>query len=283
MNDQNNYDIVESNNDLSLDELSESMQVEAARAMKQVEAQIVLAKKFPRNTMQSFKNIIESCKRPTFAKKSLYLYPRGGTTVTGPSIRMAEMIAQNWGNLEFGVNELSNEKDYSIVQSFAWDLENNVRQVKTFKVSHYRHTRKGKYKLTDPRDIYESVANNGARRLRACILGVIPQDIIEDAENQCKKTLNSVDKEIPIADRIKIMLMAFDKFGVSQEMIEEKYQMKMDQLRDGELAELRGIFNSLKDGMSKKQDWFKFGKEISEKTNEVNDKFGVKKDEKKEA
>ncbi len=70
----------------------------------------------------------------------------------------------------------------STVEAFAWDVEEaNTRQTKVFQVRHWRHTKQGGYKLTDPRDIYELVANNGARRLRACILGVIPGDVIDAA------------------------------------------------------------------------------------------------------
>ncbi|MDT1904179.1 hypothetical protein FPK34_26285, partial [Acinetobacter baumannii] len=78
---------------------------------------------------------------------------------------------------------LSSENGESTVEAFAWDVETNTRQTKVFQVPHIRYTRNGSKKLTDPRDIYELVANNGARRLRACILGVIPGDVIDDAVN----------------------------------------------------------------------------------------------------
>lgn len=42
--------------------------------------------------------------------------------------------------------------------------------------------------LTDSRDIYEATANFGARRMRACILGVIPGDVVDMAVNECKET-----------------------------------------------------------------------------------------------
>ncbi|PWW19485.1 hypothetical protein DFO73_12055 [Cytobacillus oceanisediminis] len=63
--------------------------------------------------------------------------------------------------------------------AYAWDLETNVRQEKVFTVKHSRKAKGSITKLDDPRDIYELVANNGARRLRSYILGIIPGDIVE--------------------------------------------------------------------------------------------------------
>jgi hypothetical protein len=41
-------------------------------------------------------------------------------------------------------------------------LETNTRREVTFQVPHIRYTKKGGYRLEDPRDIYEMVANQGA-------------------------------------------------------------------------------------------------------------------------
>lgn len=56
----------------------------------------------------------------------MYQYLRGGTKVTGPSIRLAEVLAQNWGNLSFGVKELEQRDGESIAMAYTWDLETNV-------------------------------------------------------------------------------------------------------------------------------------------------------------
>ena len=109
--------------------------------------------------------ILDACKRKSVADSAEYAYPRGGTLVTGPSIRLAEVIAQNYQNLAFGVRELSNKNGESLVQSYCFDLETNVRSEKVFTVPHIRYSKKkGNVKLTDPRDIYEMVANQAARR-----------------------------------------------------------------------------------------------------------------------
>jgi hypothetical protein len=133
-------------------------------------------------------------------------------------------------------------------------LETNTRQTKTFQVKHYRHTKKGGYGLTDPRDIYEMVANQGARRLRACILGVIPGDVVEAAVNQCEATLKAKADISP--DAVKKMVEVFAPYGVTQEMIEARIQRKLDSITPAQIISLRKVYNSLKDGMSKPGDWF---------------------------
>ena len=75
--------------------------------------------------------------------------------VTGPSIRLAEVLAQNWGNLDFGIVELEQRFGESSMLAYAWDLETNTRQTKVFTVKHKRRARGADVSLTDPRDIYE--------------------------------------------------------------------------------------------------------------------------------
>lgn len=41
--------------------------------------------------------ILKSCTRETLAQSAVYSYPRGGQSVEGPSIRLAETLAQEWG------------------------------------------------------------------------------------------------------------------------------------------------------------------------------------------
>ena len=152
-----------------------------ARQAQEVQVAMLAAKKFPRDQVVAFNNIIRACQRMKLAESSMYEYPRGGEKITGPSIRLAEAIAQNWGNIDFGFMELEQRNGVSQVMAYAWDLETNARQTKMFSVPHIRHTRRGDYPLTDPRDIYEMVANQAARRVRACILGIVPGDVVEAA------------------------------------------------------------------------------------------------------
>ena len=231
------------------------VEVESQRAIQEVQAAMVIAKKFPRNSLQAMDSILQACTRPTLAQGALYSYPRGGQDVTGPSIRLAEAIAQTWGNIQFGIRELSQSNGESTVEAFAWDLETNTRQVKVFQVPHGRYTRSGGLKmLDDPRDIYEVVANQGARRLRACILGVIPGDVIESAVNQCDITLSEHADSSPEA--IKKMIVAFSEYRVNEDMIKKRIGRRLESINSPQMVQLKKIYASLRDGMSNVSDWF---------------------------
>ena len=231
---------------------------EENRYEAEVQSAMVIAKRFPRDQIAAVDRILQACTRNSLAEAALYAYPRGDQLVTGPSIRLAEALAQNWGNMQFGIRELSATRGVSTVEAFAWDIETNTRQVKAFQVPHERHTKRGSYQLSDPRDIYELVANQGARRLRACILGVIPGDVVEAAVKQCELT-QQTEGGAP-EEQVKKLLAAFESINVSREQIEAFIGHRLDSVVAAEVVRLRKIYTSIKDGMSSVADFFERGK-----------------------
>ncbi|WP_259425307.1 hypothetical protein [Bacillus velezensis] len=227
-----------------------------SRQAQEVQAAMVIAKKFPRDVYAAFDRIKKACERRLLAENAVYEYPRGGTKVSGPSIRLAEALAQNWGNIDYGIMELEQKAGESSVMAYAWDLETNTRQTKIFTVKHERKARGAITKLDDPRDIYEMVANQGARRVRACILGVIPGDIVDAAVDMCQKTLISGHKE-PLEDRLRSAFSLFKKeFGITKEMIQEYIGSNVDAFTEQDFLKIGRIYTSLRDGMAKKEDYF---------------------------
>ncbi|PAE70593.1 hypothetical protein [Bacillus licheniformis] len=268
-----------------------------SRQAQEVQAAMVIAKKFPRDVYVSFERIKKACERRLLAENAVYEYPRGGTKVSGPSIRLAEALAQNWGNIDYGIMELEQKAGESSVMAYAWDLETNTRQTKIFTVKHERKAKGKITKLDDPRDIYELVANQGARRLRACILGVIPGDIVDAAVDMCQQTLINGHKE-PLEDRLRNALMLFKKeFGVTKEMIQECIGSNLDAFTEQDYLKIGRIYTALRDGMAKKEDYFNikvtsatkskaeedFKKQQEKKVSESKEKAGDPADEKTNA
>lgn len=224
------------------------------REIAEVQAAMAIAKRFPRDPIAAMDRILQACTRPTLAEGALYSYSRGGSEVSGPSIRLAEVAAQSWGNIQFGIRELEQRNGESTVEAYAWDIETNTRQSKVFQVAHKRHTKRGSFRLEDPRDIYEMVANQGARRLRACILGVIPGDVIEAAVKQCETTLRASADTSP--DALKKMVDAFGQYGVTKTQIEKRIQCRLEAIRPAQVVQLKKVYASLRDGMSTPAEWF---------------------------
>lgn len=250
------------------------------RQAQEVQAAMVIAKKFPRDEAKAFDKIMRSCQRKGLAEQAEYTYPRGGQKVMGPSIRLAESIAQNWGNVDYGVIELSNKEGASEMMAYAWDLETNTRVSKIFTVKHWRDTKQGGYKLKDARDIYEATANFGARRVRACILGVIPGDIVDAAVTKCRATIKGSHKT-PLEDRFRTMIASFEEdFQVSQKQIEDYLGGRMKSFTENDFIRMQGVYRSLRDEMAKPDDFFKGHKEKEEVP--VEDPFKKKPSEVKE-
>lgn len=229
--------------------------IEEQRAIAEAQGKILIAKKFKRDQAAAFQMVMTSCSRKKLAEAAMYSYPRGGQVVTGPSIRLAEELARAWGNMEYGIRELSQKDGVSEMEAYCWDLETNVVSSQKFTVKHERHTRTGVQRLSDPRDIYELTANNAGRRLRARILAVLPPDLVDAAVEECYKTLAGATAE-PLEDRVRKMLKAFTAFGVKKEHIEARLGKPLDTILSDEFVELITIFNSLKDNLSKPSDWF---------------------------
>ena len=226
------------------------------REAQEVQAAVFMAKRFPRDENFAIARIAQTCQRKGLAEKAIYSYPKGGQNVTGPSIRLAEAIAQSWGNIQSGVVELEQRPGESVCMSYCWDLETNTRDTKIFTVSHSIQTKKGAKMLTDPREIYEHVANQGARRKRACILAVIPKDVVDSAMEACQRTLASGTKE-PLIDRLRKMVNVFQtELSVPLESIERYMGYKLDSFTEMDMVTLRGVYTAIKDGASKREDYF---------------------------
>jgi len=222
----------------------------ATRQAQEVQAMVVCAHHFPRDQRTAYARIMEACARPTLAEDATYEYSKGGTKISGPSIRLAECIAQNWGNIDFGFTELERKKGESVVRAYAWDLETNTRQSRDFSVRHQRDTRDGSYAIKDEREIYELIANQAARRVRNCILSLIPGDVIDAAVRQCEVTLKAQAQGIPIEKRREDMVAAFAAYDITPEMLAAFCQKQsMSYLDEVDLKRLRKAYTSLRDGV----------------------------------
>lgn len=229
--------------------------IEASRAVAEAQGKLLIAKKFPRDEVASYSKAIEACRRENMAKKAFYAYPRGGQTVEGPTIRFAEELARCWGNIDYGIKELSQDGGKSELQAYAWDLETNAQSVQNFTNPHQREVRGKMQSLTSQRDIYEANANMATRRMRARILAILPAWFVEGCMAECKRTLAG-KSDIPLIDRIKNLVINFKKYGVSQEMIERRLKRKVDTMTGDDFAEYVGIYNAIKEGESKVAEWF---------------------------
>lgn len=228
------------------------------REAQEVQAAMIVAQRFPRDMSVVMADLDQMCRRQSLAMDSMYTYSRGGTRIEGASIRLAEAIGQAMGHIRYGTVELERSEGESVMLAFAWDLQRNVFSSKVFNVRHWRDTKQGGHALSDERDIYEITANYGARRVRACILAIIPSYVEDEAVDRCKKTCAG-DSTVPLAQRTEKMVTAFAAFGVTPQMIEKRLGHKLAATSEHELVSLRGVYTSLKDGFGGIDSYFDLG------------------------
>jgi len=233
-----------------------------SRELAETQTKYLMAERFPRDERAAMDRILNAFGRRTLAEKAAYQFARGGTDIAGPSIRAAEAIAQQWGNMDSGWRELQRGVDaggvpFSEVEAFCVDLQARNTKRLTFIVRHWRDTKSGGYKLKDERDIYELCANQAQRRLRACILASIPGDVTEAAMQQADATLKASADTSPEA--MAKMLEAFMPFGVTKDHIEKRIQRRLDAIQPAQVVSLKRIYASLRDDMSTPGEWFEMG------------------------
>lgn len=222
--------------------------VEMSRAVAEVQAAVLTARTYPRDEQKAITNMRQSCRMPAVAERAFWRFQRGGQNVNGNTIHLARELARCWGNIDYGVKELSRDDVYgqSEMLAFAWDLETNARSETVFIVPHMRDKRGGPQRLSDMRDIYENNANNGARRLRECIFSVLPPWYKEMATDECHKTLKE-GGGVPLPKRIARSIEGFaQKFNITAEQLEKKLERKQANWTDEDVAQLGIIFKSLR-------------------------------------
>jgi hypothetical protein len=235
------------------------------RVVAEAQAALTVAKASRRDEVDAIDRIKNTCQRLGVAEKAEYSFARGGTAISGASIRLLEVIAAAWGNIQCGFRELSRSNGESIVEAFAWDLETNNKKVMEFTVRHWRDTKSGGHAIKDERDIYELIANMAQRRVRKCMEAVIPRDVIDDALEECHKTLKAKCELTP--QRITGMAAKFaSEYSITKEQIEKKIQRRLEAITQAQFLEMMRIYNSLRDGMSKPGEWFEVEEEEAPET-----------------
>lgn len=108
----------------------ESMVVNLARA--EVDQQVSTAKAYPRSVARVIQNILTMATLDeTTAAECLYAVPRDKKMITGPSVRLAEIVSINWGNCRIGarVVHVDRFEKYLEAEGMFHDLETNMATV----------------------------------------------------------------------------------------------------------------------------------------------------------
>jgi hypothetical protein len=230
---------------------------EMAREIAKVQAALLIAAARPRDEMKVWNAVKRACSRTQLAEQASYAYKRGTSMIEGPTIRIAEALAAAYGNIDYGFDVIAQRAGESEVEAYCFDKEANMMVRRKFIVRHVRDLQGGSAELTAERDKYEMVANQAQRRVRACILEVLPGDLVDFAMAECQRTLKRGDGR-PLAERVQSMLDSFAELniGVGPQQIETLLQHPITAITEAEIPRLRAVYQSLKTGMARPEELF---------------------------
>lgn len=245
----------------------------------EIDMQISTAKKYPRSIRRFQQEALSLATiNEETAARCFYVLRRGDKKIEGPGIRLAEIIANSWGNLRYGARFVGESEDRRsvIAEGYAYDLEKNVASA--IQVSR-RITDKRGARFKD--DIVEVTKNAAASiALRNAIFKVIPMAFVQEIYERAKEV--AVGKASSLADRRVKMVEHFSKFGVSLDRILKhlnKNAIEDIDLKD--MEELVGISTAIKDGETDIDAAFPVLKPVESQPKTLEEKLKSKADETK--
>lgn len=223
---------------------SGSLAIGLARA--EIDQQVATAKRYPRSIARAQRAIFELVTiDEESAKECNYALPRGGKPITGPSIRLAEIIASEYGNNRTGarVVHVDRVEKYVEAEGVYIDLESNAAttaRVRTRIVDKY-----GKLYSDDMIIVTGNAVCSKAKR--NAILAGVPKAVWRKAYEAALATIKGDIKTL--SERREAMLKAFAAFGVKPEQIFTALDIGgIDDVGIDEIALLTGMHAALKSG-----------------------------------
>lgn len=187
------------------------------------------------------------------AKSAEYAKPIGGGTVKGPSVRLAELAAMCWGNLEVELGEpMVSDKSVCVIAT-AWDLERNYRQ-QGMATTSILDKNGNRYKASM---IETACMATAAKARRNAILNVIPRAYINDLLEVAREVARGNQDTLEVS-RQKLLDYFARTHKVTAEQIYEMLNVGgLEDIGPTHIDELRLAANALKDNEAKVEDFFK--------------------------
>ena len=146
-----------------------------------------------------------------------YALPRGGKPITGPSVHLAKIIAQQYGNLRAEARVVNVTGTQVISRGTAWDLENNFAVA--FEVRRSILTSKGARFSEDMITVTGNAAN--AIAYRNAIFTVVPKAITDKVYKAAQECITGdLSDETKLIKRRDGAIKYFnDQYGITEEEV----------------------------------------------------------------
>lgn len=232
-----------------------------------IDSQIATARAYPRNIKRSVERAIDTV---TLDKETAqmcnYSLPRGGKTISGPSVHLAKVLAQSWGNMRVEAKVVSVDKTSLTSQAVAFDLENNL----AIKVEVKRSimTKNGRMN-EDMQTVTGNAAN--AIALRNAIISVVPKMVVDKVYNAAKNFITGdLSDEAKLMKKRRSVLDGFkNTYSVEEsEVLKVIGKTSIDHIDKDDIITLIGLAQAIKDGDTTVEDTFRSKSAKSPKNSE---------------
>lgn len=221
-----------------------SAEIFEADTRANIDIQVSTAKKYKRHLPTVLDNIFFLATQDIdTADNCFYSIKRDGKVIRGASIRLAEIMANCYGNLRSSARIISNDGRIITAQGMCWDLENNVA-----------YSIEVKRKITDKtgRPFSEDmvvVTSNAACSIaiRNAIFKCIPLALTNRIQERIKLVMMGEEKDFNTIRKSSVEY--FEKQGVAVKNILSLFDKKsIDELSRDDIFDLKGIATAIKDG-----------------------------------
>lgn len=215
----------------------------------QIDTQIATAKAYPRNIKKAVEDSIFTATLDVeTASSCTYSLPRGGKPISGPSVHLALILAQNWGNLRIEAKISSIDNKSITSQAVCFDLEKNI----AIKVEVKRSIMTKNGRMNDDMITVTGNAANSIS-LRNAILKVIPKAVVDKVSKSAKQLITGdISDETKFIKKRNSVLEGFkNTYGVTEEEILGVLgKPSTANITADDLVTLIGYAQSIKDGDS---------------------------------
>jgi hypothetical protein len=217
-----------------------------------VEMQIDAAHRYPRSIGRFLKEATAlATLTPEIAGMCMYALPRGGKSITGPSVRLAEICASAYGNMHVGSRVLEAGDKQITAQGIAWDLEKNLRVT----IETQRRITKANGQRYDDDMIGVTGMAAGSIALRNAIFRVVPRAYVESVLAAARRVAVGDQKTLPV--RRDQAIGHFAKLGITKEQVLAKLEKPtVEDIGLDDLEVLIGIATALKDNAMRIDEYF---------------------------
>jgi len=224
-----------------------AISVIGAQERAEIDMQIATAKRYPRSISRFVKQARSlALATPQIAAQCSYALPRGGKTIVGPSIRLAEIVAPSWGNCRYGSRVTDIGERFVTVQGLFYDLENNVAVTVDVK---RRITDKNKNRYNDDM-IQQTCQAAGSIGVRNAIFRGIPGGIVEAIRLEAEDV--ALGKKDGLATQVGKALAYFkDEHKITAKKIYKTLLVESEKdITWGHVSRLIGFRTSIESGES---------------------------------